>query len=210
MSRGSTRGRLSQHFGQTARRHRLASANLEHRPRAPCTACRLAISYPRWASFPGPAAGLSGPVIARLTETWTAEQRAFAERDLSGDGLCLLGPGALGSDAELGAGLGPQSGAVAGTVVICGPLTRSSRPSPQSGTGPRSPRARVAAGLAMAFKLIESAQDRWRAVSAPTLSPWSAPERPSTAASSSNDPHRRPSPKLPNDLDPHVLAIVPA
>ena len=142
MSRGSTRGRLSQHFGQTARRHRLASANLEHRPRAPCTACRLAISYPRWASFPGPAAGLSGPVIARLTETWTAEQRAFAERDLSGDGLCLLGPGALGSDAELGAGLGPQSGAVAGTVVICGPLTRSSRPSPQSGTGPRSPRAR--------------------------------------------------------------------
>ena len=31
------------------------------------------------------------------------------------------------------------------------------------------------AGLAMAFKLIESAQDRWRAVNAPTTSPWSAP-----------------------------------
>jgi hypothetical protein len=30
----------------------------------------------------------------------------------------------------------------------------------------------------MAFKLIESAQDRLRAVNAPTLSPWSAPERP--------------------------------
>lgn len=39
-----------------------------------------------------------------------------------------------------------------------------------------------AAGLAMAFKLIESAQDRWRAVNALTWSPWSAPERLSTRA----------------------------
>src|ERR1022692_64627 len=34
--------------------------------------------------FPGSAAGLSAPVITRLTETWKAEQRAFAARDLSG------------------------------------------------------------------------------------------------------------------------------
>jgi transposase-like protein len=53
------------------------------------------------------------------------------------------------------------------------------------------------AGLAMAFKLIESAQDRWRAVNAPISSPWSAPEPPSSTANSSNDPERRPSPKLP-------------
>jgi transposase-like protein len=32
----------------------------------------------------GSAAGLSAPVVTRLTETWKAEQRAFAARDLSG------------------------------------------------------------------------------------------------------------------------------
>ena len=64
-----------------------------------------------------------------------------------------------------------------------------------------------AAGLAMAFKLIEAAQDRWRAVNAPTSSPWSAPERPSPAASSSSGPQRMPRRKLPNDLDPQVLTI---
>jgi Transposase, Mutator family len=52
-----------------------------------------------------------------------------------------------------------------------------------------------AAGLAMAFKLIESAQDRWRAVNAPTSSPWSAPDRPSSTGSSSSDPARIPSRK---------------
>ena len=42
---------------------------------------------------------------------------------------------------------------------------------PRSGTAPRSTkgRARGRPGLAMAFKLIESAQDRWRAVNAPHL-----------------------------------------
>ncbi len=34
--------------------------------------------------FPGSSAGLSQAVITRLTEQWKAEQRAFAERDLSG------------------------------------------------------------------------------------------------------------------------------
>jgi hypothetical protein len=33
--------------------------------------------------FLGSAAGLSAAVITRLTETWKAEQRAFAQRDLS-------------------------------------------------------------------------------------------------------------------------------
>jgi transposase-like protein len=39
---------------------------------------------PALGQFPGSAAGLSAPVITRLTETWKAEQRAFAARDLSG------------------------------------------------------------------------------------------------------------------------------
>src|SRR5258705_13634834 len=39
---------------------------------------------PALGQFLGSAAGLSGPVITKLTETWQAEQRAFADRDLSG------------------------------------------------------------------------------------------------------------------------------
>jgi transposase-like protein len=39
---------------------------------------------PALGQFLGSSAGLSAPVITRLTETWRAEQRAFAERDLSG------------------------------------------------------------------------------------------------------------------------------
>jgi transposase-like protein len=45
-----------------------------------------------------------------------------------------------------------------------------------------------AAGIAMAFKLIESAQHRWRAVNPPTSSRWPEPGRSSRTASSSNDP----------------------
>ena len=39
---------------------------------------------PALGQFLGSGAGLSAPVITRLTETWQAEQRAFAARDLSG------------------------------------------------------------------------------------------------------------------------------
>src|SRR3974390_1792347 len=38
---------------------------------------------PALCPLPGSAAGLSAPVITRLTETWKAEQRACAQRDLS-------------------------------------------------------------------------------------------------------------------------------
>ena len=46
-----------------------------------------------------------------------------------------------------------------------------SQPSPPCGCGPRSPRAPVPAppGIAMAYKLIDAAQARWRAVNAPHL-----------------------------------------
>jgi transposase-like protein len=39
---------------------------------------------PALGQFLGSSAGLSAPVITRLTEQWQAEQRAFAQRDLSG------------------------------------------------------------------------------------------------------------------------------
>ena len=48
------------------------------------------------------------------------------------------------------------------------------RPTPHE--SPAGPGSR-AAGLAMAFKLIEAAQDRWRAVNAPTWSRSSVPAR---------------------------------
>ncbi|MGH3277303.1 MAG: IS256 family transposase [Streptosporangiaceae bacterium] len=38
---------------------------------------------PALGQFLGSSAGLSGPVITKLTQTWQAEQRAFAARDLS-------------------------------------------------------------------------------------------------------------------------------
>ena len=39
---------------------------------------------PALGQFLGSTAGLSAPVITKLTEAWKAEQRSFAERDLSG------------------------------------------------------------------------------------------------------------------------------
>ncbi len=60
------------------------------------------------------------------------------------------------------------------TKVTCGPGSR-------------------AAGLAMAFKLIEAAQARWRTVNASTSSLSSEPEPASTPANSSNDPTLTPS-----------------
>jgi hypothetical protein len=39
---------------------------------------------PALGQFLGSTAGLSAPVITRLTETWKAEQRTFSQRDLSG------------------------------------------------------------------------------------------------------------------------------
>jgi transposase-like protein len=38
---------------------------------------------PALGQFLGSTAGLSGPVITKLTETWKAEQRSFAAHDLS-------------------------------------------------------------------------------------------------------------------------------
>jgi transposase-like protein len=44
--------------------------------------------------FLGSSAGLSAPVITRLTEQWKTEQRTFAAHDLSGvDYVCLWADG---------------------------------------------------------------------------------------------------------------------
>src|SRR6266571_4587704 len=49
---------------------------------------------PALGQFLGSAAGLSAPVITRLTETWQGEQRVFAARDLSAvDYACLWADG---------------------------------------------------------------------------------------------------------------------
>ena len=57
------------------------------------------------------------------------------------------------------------------TGSTCAPPTRSSRPSPRSGTGTKVTKGpgSKAAGIAMAFKLIQAAQERWRVVNAPHL-----------------------------------------
>ena len=47
---------------------------------------------PALGQFLGSSAGLSAAVITRLTETWKAEQRAFAARDLSAWTTCTCGP----------------------------------------------------------------------------------------------------------------------
>jgi hypothetical protein len=45
---------------------------------------------PALGQFLGSTAGLSAPVITKLTEEWKTEQRAFAERNLSEvDHVCL-------------------------------------------------------------------------------------------------------------------------
>jgi hypothetical protein len=65
---------------------------------------------------------------------------------------------------------------------------------------------------AMAYKLIEAAQARWRAVNAPHLLPWAGPAPSSTKANSSYGPptSRRPNPnnhpkrRLPERPHPHA------
>ncbi|MDQ1370684.1 MAG: hypothetical protein QOF20_3037 [Acidimicrobiaceae bacterium] len=70
----------------------------------------------------------------------------------------------------------------------CAPPNRSSPHSPPSGFASESPRAPAPAGVAMAFKLIESTQTRWRAVSAPLLVALVRAGAVSRTPSSSNDP----------------------
>jgi len=55
---------------------------------------------PALGQFLGSSAGLSSSVITKLTETWRGEQRAFAQRDLSGvDYVCLWADGIVRHEA---------------------------------------------------------------------------------------------------------------
>ena len=75
-----------QRVGSPRRSFRRGRARPRRSPRCcrccPCTAVDQRLQV-RPGQFLGSDAGLSAPVITRLTETWTAEQRAFAARDLS-------------------------------------------------------------------------------------------------------------------------------
>ena len=59
-----------------------------------------------------------------------------------------------------------------------------------------------AAGIAMAYKLIEAAQSRWRAVNAPHLVALVRAGASSRTANSSNAPTNRPRRRPRKDLDP--------
>ena len=59
---------------------------------------------PALGQFLGSAAGLSGPVITKLTETWKAEQKAFAARDLSGADYVYLWVDGIHLGIRLGEG----------------------------------------------------------------------------------------------------------
>jgi transposase-like protein len=130
---------------------------------------------PALAQFLGTGAGLSSSVITKLTETWKAEAAAFMARDLSGvdyvylwvdgihlgirldeDKLCLLVM--IGVRADGRKELVALAGGYRESAESWADLLRD--------CARRGMRAPV---LAMAFKLIESAQHRWRMVNAPQL-----------------------------------------
>jgi len=87
--------------------------------------------------------------------------------------------------------------------------TNPSRPLPPSGTGPRSPRAPDRGPPGWPWHSSSSNQPKTAgAWSTHRISSrWSAPERPSPTANSSNDPARSPARSRLKDLDPQVSTI---
>ena len=85
------------------------------------------------------------------------------------------------------------------TGCICGRPTRSSPPSPRSGTAPRSPRAPARGPPGWRWRSSSSRPRRTAGVPSTRPTSWrsSAPERPSPAANSPNGPARRPGKKQP-------------
>nr|BFE57989.1 hypothetical protein GCM10020063_025150 [Dactylosporangium thailandense] len=127
-------------------------------------------------SFLGTGSGLSAPTISRLTVAWQDEARRFAGRSLSdvdyvyvwADGVHLN----IRLDEEklcLLVMIGVRVDGTKELVALAEGYRKSTfatvRHRPKVTKGPGS----KAAGLAMAFKPIEAAQARWRAVNAPHL-----------------------------------------
>jgi transposase-like protein len=121
---------------------------------------------PALGQFPGSSAGLSPAVITRLTETWQAEQRAFAARDLPAVGYVYLWADGIHVTIRLAFYDYPaEYGVHLRTTNPIESIFAAVRHRSKITKGPGS----RAAGPVMAVKLIESAQDRWRAASAPHL-----------------------------------------
>ena len=137
---------------ETGERHRFSSAILPPWARkTPQIEAVLPLLYlhglssgdfvPALGQFLGSTKGLSAATIAKMTETWQAEQKAFAKRDLSGvdyvyvwaDGIHVnvrLGPGqAVPAGADRGACGRPQGAhryrrrLPGGHRVVGGPVT---------------------------------------------------------------------------------------
>ena len=115
---------------------------------------------PALGQFLGSSAGLSAPVITKLTETWKGEQRSFADRDLCERGLRLpvgrrhprqhppRGAQAVPAGADRGARRRPQGARRPGRWlprvdrVLGGPAARC-RPPRDARPGPRDRRRRA-------------------------------------------------------------------
>lgn len=98
---------------------------------------------PALEQFLGSAQGLSATTITRLTTEWQTEAKAFNQRSLAGSDYVYVWADGIYLKVRLA------------QDKVCLLVTK--------GPGSR------AAGIAMAFKLIESSQRRWRAVNAPHL-----------------------------------------
>lgn len=121
---------------------------------------------PALEQFLGTGAGLSASSITRLTTQWQDEAKAFARRDLSPADYVYLWVDGIHLKVRLEFFRYPAEHWV--HLRTTNPIestfaTVRLRTKVTKGPGSR------AAGIAMAYKLIEAAQARWRAVNAPHL-----------------------------------------
>jgi putative transposase len=150
---------------------------------------------PALEQFLGSAAGLSAAAITRLTAQWTDDYHAWRNGTCRRSTTCMCGPmGSTSTSASTRTScallvivgvrtdgtkelVAPADGYCESTGSWADLLRDCARRGMRESTfATVRHRTRVtkgpgsrAAGLAMAFKLIEAAQDRWRAVNAPHL-----------------------------------------
>ncbi|MEV5508196.1 transposase [Streptomyces orinoci] len=136
-------------------------------------------SVPALEQFLGTSAGLSPATVNRLTKQWQDDHAAFQQRDLSESDYVYVWADGVHPKVRLDEGLRESAESWADLLHDCrrrgmrgrelvvgdGAMGLWSRSGPKSPRGAGSP----AAALAMVFKLAESAQARWRAITAPHL-----------------------------------------
>ena len=134
-----------------------------------------------------------------LAEIWGAEDKhhALAAVNAFDAAYGAKFPKAAAKITDDQASCWPSTTTRPSTGSTCARPTRSSQPSPRSGTVPRSPRAPARGPPAWPWHSSSSSQPRTTGAWSThrTWSPWSAPERPSSTASSSNDPARKAQPE---------------